>query len=163
MALKINGWQRLWIVLSILYLFAVIVVAAMVWPQSTQIEKRFLNETYGLIDESEGKNEKYKFTDFVEEANQRGLFNSPKDEKEELRAAENWLALAERAISKHKGKINFSEVRNAYKMDLREVNAERKQVVLFSLLFWFLPVVTLYTLGLSVRWIIRGFKQQGNA
>ena len=162
MALKINGWQRLWIVLSVLYLFPVIAVAVSIWPKSTHIEKRFLNKTFELIYEFEGKNKKDKISNIVEEANRRGLFNNPKDEKEELMAAENWVALAELAIVKHKGKIKFSEVRNTYEMELKKVTAKRKRIVLFSPLIWFLPVVVLYILGLSVRWIIRGFKQKGN-
>jgi len=71
MTLKLNGWQRLWVVLSILYLLAVIFVASLMWPNSSQ---------------------------------------------------------------------------------------EQLEVVLDSLLVWVLPVGALYILGLSVGWIIRGFK-----
>ena len=157
---KTNGWQRLWIVISVLYLCAVIVIDIMIWPKTAHIEKQFLNATYQLIYEAEGKKEKYKFTDIVEEANRRGLFSNPKDEKEQMMAGENWVALAERAISKYNDKINFANIRNTYDFGLRKVNSERKEIVLFSVIFCFLPVVALYLLGLSIRWIIRGFKQK---
>lgn len=140
-----------------------ITVDLMIWPKTTHIEKQFLNETYQVIDEAEGKKEKYEFSGIVEEANHRGLFSNPKDETEKMMAAENWVALAERAISKHNEKINFSKVRNTYEIGLREVNSERKEIVLFSIIFWLLPVVALYILGLSIGWITRGFKQKGNA
>ena len=161
---RLNGWHRLWIVFSFLYLFAVIAFGVIVWPKkTTQIDKNFLNEVYRLIDEADGKTEKYRFSDIVEEINRRGLYDKPKDEEEKLMASEAWALLAERAISKYKDKIDFSNARTKYKRDLKKVSAERKQLIFLSLLFWFLPVVAIFLLGLSVRWIIRGFRESRNA
>ena len=163
MPLKLNGWQRLWVVLSILYLIVVISVDFMIWPKTTYIEKSRLNEVYELIHKAEGKEEKYKYTDIVDELNRRGLLASPNNEKEELMAEERWAKLADLAILKYKDKIDFSQIESRYKSDLRELNSERKQTIFLSFLFWLVPVIVAYTLGLAARWIMRGFREKSKA
>lgn len=160
MRFKTNGWQRLWIVTSVLYLCVTIPItfAKIDWPETTNIEKEFVNATYLLIDEADGKEIKIDITLLVEEFIRRGLLANPETEVDTMMAEKDWVGLAERAILKNKNKINFSEIRNTYDSDLEKITSERKEIVLFCVVIWFVPIVVLYLLGLSIRWIVRGFK-----
>lgn len=175
MAFRLHGWQRLWIVLSILYLLVVISFDFFIWPESKSIEKHRLNEVDKLISKSKGGEKRYELTDLVEslnrdgvdiveEFNRQGVFENGAWSREEanLMAHENWAKLADLLIARHKGDIDFTEIESQYKRDLRKVSDERKRIVLFSLLFWVASVVGVYLFGLSIRWIIRGFKEKSN-
>lgn len=156
---RINGWQRLWIVLSILYFFIVIFLAFLIWPETTTVEKHFYNETNRLINEAKGKNEKIEISELIEEALRRKLLDTPKNEAEIMMANKNWLALAERNILEHQGQIDFTEVRSSYEEGLRKQTEHRKQIILASSLSWILPIVVFYIFGLTICWVIRGFQK----
>jgi ribosome-binding ATPase YchF (GTP1/OBG family) len=145
------------------------------WPESTSIEKKRLNEIQKFINKSKGEEQRYELTDLVEELNKRGVdiveeFNrrgvSEKStwsrEEAKLMANENWTELADLLIARHKDNMDFYEIESQYKRDLRKVGDARKRVVLFSFLFWVAPVVGVYLFGLSIRWVIRGFKEKTN-
>lgn len=45
-----------------------------------------------------------------------------------------------------------------YTKRIANLNKERIENIVFGFLFWIIPVITVYILGLAVRWIYRGFK-----
>src|SRR6266545_2042482 len=163
MDFRLHGWQRLWVMISTLYLLAVISFDFFIWPESTSVEKHRLNEVSKLIDKTEGKEERYDLTDIVEQSNRRGLFDNPKNEDENLIAREKWTKLADLLVARHKDSVDFAEIERRYKRDVRKISNERKQIILFSFLFWVVPVIGVYSLGSSIRWVIRGFKEKSNA
>jgi hypothetical protein len=247
MKTKLNGWQRLWVVLSALSFAVVSIVSVNLWPNSQEIEKDFFNEVYRLIDKNidpqirllsldrdtstarvempDGRVANFRFSkgaseieiikfvtewwdvfadkmekikipkeepglweeyvdngeknklvpietgirrfnlakkelksDLLSEANRRGLFQSPKNMKEELLLAEDWLGLAKLAIEEHGQENDFSDVKRTYEMEEKRVNKERRELVLGALLFWLIPIGVLYLLGMSVGWVFKGFK-----
>ncbi|NOR64884.1 MAG: hypothetical protein GQ468_02585 [Candidatus Scalindua sp.] len=153
--MKLSGWKRLWILLAGIYLAAVMLFTYAEWPTTTYIEKERLNEMVALIDKTEGRVPKYKFSEVVEELNRRGTKTEPEDEFDRQVLKEDWIGLAELFLLNHKDNVDISDVESKYKRELSKVHEQRKKILLMGVLFWFIPVIAIYGLGLSVRCVIK--------
>jgi hypothetical protein len=154
--MKLIGWKRLWILLSGIYLVVVILVTYAEWPTNTYIEKERLDEMVELIDKTEGRVPKYKFSEVVEELNKRGTKTKPKDEFDRQVLKEDWLGLAELFLLNHKDNVDFSDIESKYKRELSKVR-EQQNILLMGVLYWCIPIIAIYGLGLSVLWVIKVF------
>ena len=158
MTLVLRGWQRLWIVLSILWLGIVATTLISAWPTTTDIDKKFLNDTYRAINKHDGKNVNFEISDLIGEFNRRNHESNTKDETLVLIKTENWAALAEHAIAKRGNEIDFRKIRASHNAELRLVNKERKEKLFAGFQFVLFPVVATYIVGLIVGRVIRGLK-----
>ena len=154
--MNIGGWQRLWILVTGIYLILVAVFVVMTFPNPEDI--RHSQTLYNqLTPEYKGKilgkenSEKYRSekAPYLEEAKRRDLitavempnghlmlFSSELPEKEmEAVAKEYWKVVENTATKK---RINYLG---------------------FAFLCWLVPVIALYGLGWSMGWVYRGFRK----
>lgn len=154
---RLSGWQRLWLVLAILYLIAVVIFAVTVMPMKSDIERRWaldvieISKKYDplLSNKSTWKIlESYKgfSQEEIIELNIRFALKTDKDTKGKV----NW--------SKELNKKRFQELEEYYTEKLGNLYWKKAKVVGLSFLVWIVPVVVVYILGLIVRWIYTGFK-----
>ena len=155
--MKLSGWKRLWILLSGIYLAAVMLFTDPELPTTTYIEKERLNEMVELIDKTEGRVPKYKFTEVVGELNRKGANTEPEDEFDRQILKKDWIGLAELILLKHKDNMDFSEIESNYKRELSKVTEQHIKILLTGVLFWFIPVIGIFGLGLSLSWVIKVF------
>lgn len=137
---KLNGWQRLWVVLSAIYLAIVIVFTWSSWPTKRQIENSWV---YSLITATK----------------------DPKDYAYEIREAYKDIPdgeLIKRINAKYSEKPEYKEILNTtnlkYQMEIQSLGKNRFKTFGIALLAWLFPIGILYLVGVAIGWIYKGFK-----
>lgn len=145
MLLRLNGWQRLYIVLSVVYLFVLAFLASSDFPTAGDYEGQRLERSIKLVEQylqNQGKDEKLWPTGLT--ANQL-LFGDQE--------------LLTKLHHEFKDRVDFSKVEKEYRSGLIIV---RVKFVLNAIgLVWLTPVVGIYLSFLGVikvaKWVISGF------
>ncbi len=140
MKVKLNGWQRLWVVLSAIYLAIVIVFTWSSWPTRRQVENSWV---YDLIN----------------------VIKDPKDYAYEIRDAYKDIPdgeLIQRINAKYSEKPDYKEILNTtnlkYQMEIESLWKDRFKTLGIALLAWLIPIGLIYLLGVATGWIYKGFK-----
>jgi len=144
--IKLSGWQRLWVVLSIIYLPIVVLLLLEEWPNKKQIEHLWVYSIIGAsIDAS--KDDDYR-TNRVREAykdiSDRELIqkiNAKYDKK-----------------PKYKEKLNKINLR--YQKKIQSLGKDRLIKIGMAFIGWSIPIGILYLMGLAIGWIYKGFKEK---
>ena len=153
---RLNGWQRLWIVISVL----LVIPSALVVRRSLKSQK----DIYGhwlanLSIEVVLKDPYYKRNKITIAHN---LTNSNLETLEGLQEAV--LILNDRHSQKKAAKteyeyIDLSEINVRYLEELRSLSEVRKkQFIIRTPIAWILSACSLYLIGLVIAWIRKGFK-----
>ena len=155
--MRLSGWLRLWIVVSVLYLVLMIVFVGFTLPQASSVlhSSSFYNQ---MSPELRGKllGAKVVATDSTErdslldEARKRGLivevkmpnghvlvFASDVPQNEQERTAKTYWTIVEKAADE-----------------------ERRKYFGIAFLWWIIPVLGVYVIGWAVGWVYRGFRHQ---
>lgn len=131
-----GGWTRLWILVSVIYVFPVGIFTYSGIPKKSQYEFVRFRETLDLV-----KEHNYEI-DGVDELPSVGY--------------EKFV----RACHKQFGDtLDFTKIESDYKNKINNHRKEQFKIVGTGFVFWIVPVVLLYLLGWSIRWVIEGFKK----
>ena len=141
---KLNGWQRLWILASVIWLITVLFIAVSTYPtkQNTfigndEVIKDLSDKTIKILAKPVGVIGKY--------SNIRSVETLP-----------NWL---EFSVASGTSQSDIDYVRNDYtNVDNKIINKKRIRFVWQMAIFWIVPCIVIYALGLSFNWVYRGFK-----
>lgn len=140
--IKLNGWQRLWVVLSITYFAIVVAFTFSLWPNESKIENCWV---YSLIDETKDPNDyTYQIRDAYKDISDKELIR--------------------RINAKYSSNQDYKEILNSinlkYQSELQSLWKEQIKTIAIALMAWLLPIATVYLLGLSIGWIYKGFKNK---
>jgi hypothetical protein len=144
--MRLGGWLRLWIVVSVLYLIAVVVFVAIALPRPESIphsasfyaQMALELQSKLLGTRSSGTDAPDRFTFVVEMPNSHTLefdLKVPPHEQEAVAKA-YW---------------NIEE---------KTAHEARWKYIGLAFLWWVIPVLAVYVLGWSVGWVYRGFRHQ---
>lgn len=166
--MRLGGWQRLWVALSVIYLLPVAIFGYSVeqMPTIKKIHDRGLwKACYSVaeaINEEERKKEKGPWTLFQPDPIQ------PHEFCEELKAkypsAAEQIEWFKRLISESPNAPVTVVARKAmeeFQQDLDALPRRQFEHALFLLAIWLVPTLLVYALGWTVGWVIRGFRSQG--
>lgn len=161
---RLNGWQRLWVLASVLYMIAVSVVVVAVFPTQAEVMERWRSEqiaeaqrrrlseeeameclrSQGLVPNDDGvlPEEKESFDEFFKS---KGL----SDEHGQLqRLTYMQLALVvDTSVNKRNEEI------------LASLGAVQLRLVAAAVSLWLVPCLALYALGWSIGWVSHGFRK----
>jgi hypothetical protein len=142
MKIKLNGWQRLWVVLSIIYFVIVAGFSFALWPAESNIENSW---AYSLIDKTKDPNDyAYQIRDAYKDISDKELIR--------------------RINAKYSSNQNYKEILNTinlkYQSELQSLWKEQFKAIAIALMAWLLPIAIVYLLGLSFGWIYKGFKNK---
>jgi hypothetical protein len=142
MKIKLNGWQRLWVVLSIIYFVIVVGFSFASWPTESNIENSWV---YSLIDKTKDPNDyAYQIRDAYQDISDKELIR--------------------RINAKYSSNQNYKEILNTinlkYQSELQSLWKEQFKTIAIALMAWLLPIAIVYLLGLSFGWIYKGFKNK---
>jgi hypothetical protein len=143
---KLNGWQRLWVVVLFVYLVPVALLTIDALPKASVYARTRLHESIdaaGKYMESVTPGYTYEGSYVVRDRYYKDL----SDEQ-----------IIERLHTKFKDKINLAAIDDAYDAKLADLNFERAKVVGYALLWWLIPGVLLYALGSAIAWVAQGFR-----
>jgi hypothetical protein len=142
MKLKLNGWQRLWVVLGIIYFAVVVAFTFSVWPSESKIENSWV---YSLIEKTKDPNDyTYQIRDAYKDISDKELIR--------------------RINAKYSLNQDYKEIVSSinlkYQGELQSLRKEQIKTTAMALIIWLLPVAIVYLLGLSIAWIYKGFKNK---
>lgn len=145
---NLNGWQRLWIVTSVMYLFVVIFLAVVSFPSpenytdSDKILKTLSTKSLEILaGKSRGVLDK-----LADEQSKQILVKYQNDQVLEFFPSTN--------------KIDIEYVSKDYCDSVNKLT-NTKRIMFSSQMFfaWIIPCIILYLLGLSINWVYSGFKK----
>jgi hypothetical protein len=176
MAVRLNGWQRLWVVLSALYLLLVAGVTILLWPTAVTTSHRdeFIARMPAELRANVVGGYSNKWA--MEEARKAraGRTSEPRGTTKERNAP----PLKPPSVFKLVEAVTFPngavlEILAAKEDDIdadvrvgpaywaiveSTASAERWRMAWQMALLWLVPCATLYALGWSVAWVRRGFR-----
>jgi hypothetical protein len=146
---ELNGWQRLWLLMSVIYLLFVLVIGYTNFPTANntlladnEILKNLSDKTLLML---------------AAEGETTGSFVSNIKEKFVLPTGQE-IYLSTKFNSKDKDNLYKD-----YEIAIANiVNKKRIVFLLYMLAFWVIPCLSIYAIGLSFRWVYRGFKKSKN-
>lgn len=161
MRLKLNGWERLWVVVCGIYFLGVCAFGAFAFPDSASLDAERAILAIELALRAD-----------VDAAHARG------DQRDELKALRELEKGAVRIRSEAYGDLSDSEiiqrVRATFdqktnltpldeksRRDAERLRGERLKFVLQTAVWWIIPVIAVYVLGWAIGWTIRGFRSKG--
>lgn len=161
MILRLNGWQRLWIVVAVLYLPVAVTVVAARLPTRSQIYSSWADATLQVAGEELRRANQHQWQDW--ELRER-LF--PKLTAEELvQKITDGARKTDLNDPTNKVRASYKEeilrLESTYRPRLDALSTERAKLVGWGVLGWAGPLAILYGFGLAVGWVVRGFRQRG--
>ncbi len=143
---KLNGWQRLWVVLSAIYLLAVGIVTTLVFMPKEELIKRAW--AYDLIDVVRDHDTSLR------SKTTGGILNQYSD-----LSYDEIISRVQKKHSKPNMIAEYTVINKKYEDRLANLGKEKIKGVSIGFLFWLVPVILVYVLGLAAGWIYRGFRQ----
>jgi len=153
-AIRLNGWQRLWVVISTLYL---VLVAGLVYPGWPTFERTAHRDVFVARMPDEAR--KHVVASYVSE------WSAREDRNGVHHVMPNGAVLVLRSPSfRGVWDEDVQKVVNAYFDVVREATrAARWSFAGYALLTWLIPSAVIYGLGWSVGWVLRGFRDSAKA
>ena len=173
---KLNGWQRLWIIFSVIYGSAVVVFSIIGFPDGLNYEHQRLydsinavskyDETYKLLKKA-GFSEK-EIEDHVSEGNKLEEHNlpggyeleTPQDIRRKYYSDLSDNEILAKLREKYQEKVNFNKIDDEYIKNMNILKKERIRYIGLAFLTWLLPLIAIYLFGLSINWVIKGFREK---
>lgn len=154
MVSRLNGWQRLWVVLSIPYMLIVIVLTVANFPHQGAISRERVYDTIravGLYN--------WMYLDVG------GIKEQPYTPSEHWVRSEYYAGLSDEEIVKllhneMSQKVNFTNIESEYKQKLDALPRRQSMTLGLGFLLLLIPSSAVYSLGLVVAWIINGFRSK---
>jgi len=137
MVIRLNGWQRLWVLVSGLYLVGVIAFVASEFPQLEQVQSLALLQKLSPASQALLVHE------------DKGGWGTDVD-------MPNGITLSfKRGVSENDAKAVAKEY---WEIVSAVSNQRRLSLVGFATLAWFVPCLVLYIIGWALGWVYRGFQ-----
>jgi len=144
--MKLNGWQRLWVLFSVLWLIVVMGFTVATLPKESQILDRWAYATLEKIRDSDESLKKYSMWDL-----EKAYADIPREEL--IEKAQAKYSSSEKGL-----KIDFERINKRYKNQLGELTTNQAKSAGLGVAVWLGTILVVYILGWSVGWVIRGFK-----
>jgi hypothetical protein len=174
---KLNGWQRLWVVVSGLYLCLVVVYVTLTLPTPANIphsqtfydqlrpELKNKMDEWMVISETPApkKNAQQKLQEEWDKSETLPLSNYSDEELRKIAGIQSVEMPNGHVLhfpSKLPAKDKTEVTQDYWRIVEKAASQKRLHYLFMALLFWSGPVIILYVLGWSVGWVRRGFKKQ---
>jgi hypothetical protein len=139
---RLSGWKRLWVFLVIIYFFSVAFFTVVLLPKEEDLKREW---AYAIIDFIRTKEDKLS----KRYSSARELLNTLKGHE----GYESYDEIIDKAQSKQ-----FGGIHEKYKQKLSNLQREKMKVIGIGFLFWVIPSIIVYILGMGIGWIYRGFR-----
>jgi hypothetical protein len=160
--MQINGWNRLWIAIAIIYLIAIIFMLWVMFPTTQSLYKAWYEDLYLIANIS---NSEYR----MKNSDQFKLENSSFSYPQLIELIENDMKNHPKNFINHCREwssdlfcdlvpITGKETRKQYENKLSLLRGEQFDILIKAFLLWTTPLIILYLLGWLIGWVYRGFK-----
>ena len=186
MRLRLNGWLRLWVVVSLVYLIAVAVFTRHFWPtaETTWHRDDFITQMPAKLrtDVVSAYGNEYEWSKHVSSSTDSFKADSPPafvpgssriiEHEQVISLPPEFVlvsgpvqfpnnAVLEIAVAR-KGDTepNVAAARAYWAVVEEQSRANQRTLLWRAALFWFIPSLAIYVLGSAIAWIRRGFSAQ---
>lgn len=156
--LKFNGWQRLWILTSMIYLLLIVILKWDAFPTSNDIYAEWYNALYlssDMYGEYKTKNaETYRAErPYLSYKNLIALIENDRKAN---------VSIYQCHLVQHQNPFCDliplpSQLRNKYEKQLYLLHFQQIQIIKTGFLLWIVPIILLYIAGLLMLWVYKGF------
>lgn len=169
--MRLGGWKRLWIVLSVLYLLLVAFITITDIPKKSHVKRDWASATIDIVKQYD-ENLKHKFTwrildEYTDMSYEELIEQIRKKYSDKFRTENETSKIIDPfkdkweqyRIKKHYVPDNeFEVVNERYKKRLSSLWKEQAKSIGLGLVLWGVPVTAVFVLGVAFGWIYRGFK-----
>ena len=151
--MKLGGWQRLWVVTAVVYLFAAAGVTWSTWPAVASV----IHE-YTLYSRLPPDARTRILNSQVKAVNEQAFIQDARTAKDaELVEMPNGHILV---FQKDLPSAEAEASAQAYWVEVEHVAYDKRVAHLAqAIAWWVVPLALIYAIGLAARWTYRGFKQ----
>jgi hypothetical protein len=144
---RLNGWQRLYLLVAVLWLPGAIFLAGRDFPTEVQWRAVASRQSYALMQEEEAEAKKVD----------QHCRDMPSDEM-----LKSFQCYKDTALERRNVKTNYSDLRKHLNTELErrieeELATEQFKSIGKSAALWIVPLVLLYLLGMAIGWVRKGF------
>lgn len=146
--MKLNGWQRIWIVCGVIIFAIVCFFTVLTFPKKSDITSRWVYETISVVKKPHEYS--YEIREAYKDYDDIQLIEKIHKKKYE---------------SEHDGfyytiyKARFEEIDSRYNAELKGLPVSQIKHILTALAVYLCIMLAIYGLGWSIGWIYRGFKR----
>jgi preprotein translocase subunit SecG len=145
--MKLNGWQRLWVVISLLWVASVLTYTITNKQSESEIHHNWANDLIGYLISQVSDLKDYSVT-------------SLRSKYSDLSDKELVEALHKKYIEKHPAyRFGFSEIDAKYE---GKVSGKKGNLFTYILVALFFPI-SIYLLGWAFAWVRSGFKKDNKS
>ncbi|MCY1371911.1 hypothetical protein D9M68_599790 [compost metagenome] len=153
--IRLNGWQRLWVLFTVLAGAFAVFILVLSYPDSEYAEAKF-KESMAAIensDEVEGPWKKYQQSSSDVP---KSLFGDLliQQESDAVKPRFSGTPISQPSVAQRK-----QEAQQQYEADLQLLSRDRRSMLVQVGSVWLLSSVGLYVLGWLIAWVIRGFRK----
>lgn len=141
--MKLNGWQRIWIVCGIIIFVIVAIVTIAVFPKRSEITSRWAYETINSV--KKPNEYAYEIRDAYKDYDDIQLIT--KIHEKYTKSGDLF------------DRVKFDEIDKRYKAELDNLFAAQTKCVLIGLAVFLCIMLAIYGFGWSIGWIYRGFRK----
>lgn len=148
-SLKLQPWQRLWLLSGIIYLFMLAGSCYLLMPDRESIERKMV---FSVTEEVR----RYDGMAYAGES-PRTIFETAR-----AQGYSRWIA-ATRARFRigPEGNPGFEKIENTYRDALADLPFKRIVGILICIAAWLVPMAACYAIGFGIDWIRRGVRKFG--
>jgi hypothetical protein len=153
-----NGWQRLWITIGIIYLLIVIVITWSYFPTLNGIYEKWYIEDYLCYSESKSKN-------YIEFKKENSNLDYPqlielvvKTYSANQNTKSDPCSSSDNPFIRDNPFMIGEETRNKYEGQLKSLSGEQAHILIMAFFIWLVPMVLIYLLAFLIRWVYQGLK-----
>ena len=161
MKLKLNGWQRLWVVAAGIYFVVVCGVGAAMFPDGARLEAERAKVAIDLALRAQVDAARTLGNERAELDALRNLKRGAAEIRTEAYGDLSDAELIQRIRTTFGGKADFSTLDERIKRDAERLRDDRTTFIFQAAAWWAIPVLALYILGSAIGWVIRGFRNKG--
>ncbi|GEM_PF-1743180 len=163
--MKLNGWQRLWVLVSIIYLIPVVFITLSALPTKNQIYQEWYYEIFRYAKHySDFQN--ISSYDYQVSHENLSIYELIQSIELQLKPVPNQdMVLANSNIKipydvlVHQYNDNVISIHDKYTNDLNKLHINQAKIALTCLvILWIIPLLIIYLLGKAIGWVYRGFK-----
>ena len=153
--MKLNGWQRLWILGSAVWLCGVLAFTVGHFPKTTPVYQVWANKTADAINHygtAEGALQ--MLSDAIH--GKRIRDNAPQ-QADVAPDEDSIIAAQAKFLKAHPDGLDFSPLNTEYRDRLAQLRQDRAHLIERAIVAAILPCLLVYLLGYGVLWVRRGF------
>lgn len=153
---RLNGWQRLWVLISVLYGIVVIILTISYLPSETKIRSQWAGEILDII--ADDANEEFK-TNYSNKFYGYSLRNEIYKDLSDDDIISRTTSKPD-LFTNESNKKKFDALRPKYGKALAELPLDIIKAIGVGLFWWIIPIGFLYVIGASIAWVIKGFTRR---